>query len=250
MKDIGTTGINPEVIREQMTRALTIDQELNYRLESADMIEEIRLLREQALCCFKTLAQMLNYLEIKQYEDFRTRPMNFNLSNRVDDIVSMVRSRMRLSRIEINDDIEKCVMCCADPDRFSYCAVNLIVNALQSVDAEEGSVLVTVRKKFDYAIFSVIDNGYAMTQQQLAEYMEREDGSRGFDILKKFCESVGTTPIFETTENGGFCVTIKIPLPSPDEKIELNSDAAYLKTGTMSPYSILLYKLDDAIAIL
>ena len=246
MSDLKYSGINPDELSEYMTRALAIDQELNYRLECADMIEEVRLLQEQARCCFKTLAQVQNSLEVARYDLKKVHPVTFHLSDTVDDLVSMTRSKMRRSSIKITCDVEERVMCIADPDRFSACFVNLVVNALQNVDRDAGSVRVRLKKVSDFAAVSVIDNGYGMNHSELTEYMEREDDSRGFGILKKFCESVGTNPIFETLENGGFSVTIKVPLAPPSSKLEMNSDVPPPKMGTVSPCAVLLYKLDEA----
>ncbi len=249
MNNSSRSGINPEKISEYMNRALSIAQELNYRLECADMTEEISLLYEQTRCCLKTLAQVQNSLEIAQYDGGRVRQVRFNLSDSVDDIVSLVRSRMRKSPIKIESDTEKSIDCIGDPDRFAACFVNILVNALQNVDREEGEVKVVVRKRFDCALVSVIDNGYGMTQFQLEQSL-RSDGGKGFDVLKRFCGSVGTSPLFETTENGGFSVTLKVPLAPPPEKLELHSDYIPPKIGPTAPCTALIYKLDEAAIVL
>ena len=250
MNDIENTGINPAILSEFLTRALAIDQELHYRLESADMIEEARLVREQARCCLRSLAQVQNYFEASVYRDGKVRPTVFNLSELMEDIASAVRSRTRSIRIEITYDIEKGVFCLADPDRLSVCVVNLIVNALQNVDQDEGKIKISLKRQPDCANISVIDNGYGMTNGELSERLYRDGGSQGLDILRMFCESVGTKPLTETTENGGLSITVKVPLAPPSDVVELRADVEHIKTGTMAPYTLLIYKYDGASVIL
>lgn len=250
MFDFKKYGIDTDIIRESLTRALTIAQELNYRLESEDMIEETRLVNEQARCCFKALAQVVNCSEMEKYAEGKIKPIKFGISSAVEDISAMAASKMRRSRIKISCDVEPDLKCIADPDRFEACLVNLIINALQNVDREEGSVRIVLRSHFDIALVSVIDNGYGMSQKQLSECMNSEAGARGFDILKSFCDSVKMPPVFETKKNSGFSVTVRVPLAPPDSEIELHSDVRPVNVGTVSPYSVLFYKLDEAWASL
>lgn len=246
MNDKKSSGIDPAEISRIMTHAVALAQELNYRLECADMIDEARLVKEQIRCCMQTLAMVQNDLEMSQYETGRVQAVRFNISEAVDDLVSMVRSKMRRSKMKIECEVENGLIALADPDRFLTCLMNLIVNSLQKVDQEEGAVLVTVKRRFDVAAVSVIDNGYGMTQQQLGEIVNSGNGSRGLDILKKFSESVDTSPLYETIENGGFRVTVKVPLAPPEDDLEFKSDIVQPKMGTFSPCLVLLYKLDDA----
>ena len=245
MYDISKSGINPDEISDLMTRALAIDQELNYRLECADMFEELRILREQARCCFRTLAQVQNIIETSQYSRGRVRPIRFNLSEHLEDIASMIRSKLRSCEITLEFDIDRNVICLADPDRLSFCVVNLIVNSLQNVDKEEGRVKLSLKSSGEVAAVSVVDNGYGMSNNKLEELLAGSGGAKGFDILKLFCESVGTAPLFETTKNGGFSVTVKVPLAPPTEGLEFKASHARLNLGTISPCILLLYKLDD-----
>lgn len=247
MDGIKQFGVDPEEICAAMTKTLTIFQELIYRCECDDRIEEIRLMREQMKCCLKTLAQFQNVTEIERYASGRVKPVCFCVSDTVRDLVTMAQQKIRYGMPAVEGDIDKGIVCVADPERFAACIMNLIVNGLQNVDREEGTVRVTVHRHFDYVSVSVIDNGYGMTQQQLQESLESE-GTRGFDVLKKFCETVGTSPVFETTENGGFSVTVRLPLPkqeNPDE-LEFNSDIRPSWLEAISPCSVMLYKIDEA----
>ena len=238
----------PERISQYMTEAIAYDQMLNRMLESKDLSEELKILREQARCCFKALAQVRNSLEIINYDCGRLSSDAFDISACVEDICSVVKSKMRRSSIDITCEIEQGVKAVADTERFSACLMNLIVNALQNVDQEEGAVRITVKKIGRMAAVSVIDNGYGMSQLELSEKMS--ESGKGFEILRRFCDSVDTNPIFETTENGGFSVTVKVPLAPPSNTVEMRSGEIPPAYGPLSSGAILIYKLDDAIIAL
>ena len=250
MSDIERTGIDPILLSAYLTRALSIDYELNHRLESAEMFEEARLLREQAACCLRSLAQIQNLFEAAAYREGRSEPSVFNISETVEDIFGAVRSKTRNAKVKFGADIEEGLLVTADPERFSACLVNLIVNAFQNVDQEEGEVKITLKRASDFAAVSEIDNGYGMSGAEVSERLSRDDGCCGFDILKKFCNSVGTSPLIETTENGGFSVTVRIPLAPPSESLEFKADIVRMNMGVFSPSSLLIYKYDGASVLL
>ena len=173
MSDIGHMGIDPRLLSEYLTRAVSIDQELNHRLEAAEMFEEARLLREQARCCLRSLAQIQNWFEAAAYSEGRVEPSVFSLSETVEDIFGTVRSKTRNVRIKFGAEIEAGIFCTADPERFSGCLINLIVNAFQNVDQDEGEIKISVKRFSDYAAVSVIDNGYGMTGSEFSSLLAR-----------------------------------------------------------------------------
>ena len=250
MPEKNYNDINAKAISDHLSYAISLANALNYRLEEKELYEEIRILNEQVKSCYRALAELQNSIEISQYDAGKVEPISFNLSRHIEHLVSTIRSRMISSTIEIIDSIEKGVMCYANPDRLSSCVINLIINALQNVDREEGKVRIIVKRSSDSAVVSVIDNGYAMSSERLSRILAQEDGMHGLDICKRFCRLVGTEPMFETRENSGFTVIVRIPLAPPEDKLKFNSDMVYMKSGSMSPCTILLYKLEEASVVL
>lgn len=239
--------LDAEKLCEKMTMAVSLLKEMNYRLERQDMYEEMQMAREQARCCYFVLAQAQNALELQRYDEGNIKPVDFNISNLVQDLISDagVRTRAKGCEITFETDIERGVICHADPDRFAACFMNLIVNSLQNVDFEEGTVRVVLKTYANAgsAAISVLDDGYSMTPSDLDEKL-RHVGTHGFDVLRKFCESVGTEPNIVAKENDGFGVTIKVPLASPNPNAIFESNERGAGIESFSPASLLLYKLD------
>ncbi len=236
------------VVCEKMARSISLIKELNYRLERQDMADEVKMLREQARCCYYVLAAAQNTLEMGHYQDNDLKPEPFCISDVIDDLLGEVRSKIRANGcgIGIEPEIEPDVICLADPERFAACFMNLLVNSLQNVDFEEGSVRVILKvyENAGVASVTVLDDGYAMSPATLEE--RRSDrGAHGFDVLREFSRSVGTEPNFSTKEYEGFGVTVKVPLaPADGDTLTFESNERGACIESFSPGALLMYKLD------
>lgn len=244
-------------IQANLIRAIGLNMDLYYRLGRRQLTDEENILLKQTKCCYETLAYIQNALEIERYESGNISPCYFNISDKVEDIAYMIRSKTRNYRAKINfiSEIEKKIVCFADPDRFAACLVNLVVNAFQNVDQDNGEIRIILKKLGDYAAVTVVDNGYGMTQQQLEDRIAEADGG-GFGVMKRFCLSVGTRHIIATNEYSGLGITVKVPLKSeaPDgDRAELCASDGPERHGgidTFSAAALLIYKLKDAVVTL
>ena len=240
-------GIDPKTIADNMRNALALDQELLYRLESRDMIEEAKIVLAHAHSCYKALASVTNYLEMQYYKNKMLHVCDFNVSDYCKDLFSRLQSKMRRSHIKFDFEIEKGIVARCDPERLSTCIVNVIVNAYTWVDQDEGEIEATVKQHSDYAVVTINDNGCGMSQSDVNKY-RNSAGTRGFNILYSFCNSIGTMPLIETSsELGGLQITIKLPLSPSDKNLRLESPIEIFKTGLLAPSEVLLYKLPKAI---
>lgn len=228
------------LICKHMYEAISLSGQFAYTLEDKEMYEELEILKRQTSCCFKVLAETINLLEEAKYE--RLSPRIFEVSSFVEDIVRTCRSKLRNTKIDISfesDFMESYVN--IDSERFAVCLLNLLVNSLANVDREEGVVKVSVKNLITDVRVQIIDNGYGMTSQKISEHLNSETPG-GFSILKKFCETFSVNAMFETSENGGLCVALRIPIAQGN--VDMRSSRTTLGDGTFSSANILLSKLD------
>lgn len=240
-------GIDPNTIANNMRSALAIDQELLYRLESRGMLEEENMLLHHAKSCYKTLAEVTNYLEMERYRNGTLHECDFSISDYCKDMLGNVKSKMRRSNIRFSFELEKGIVCRCDPERLATCVINLIVNSYSWVDQDDGEIHVTLKRHSDHAAITVIDNGSGMTTGEV-EALRDSGGTRGFNVMYSFCNSVGFAPLIETSsEKGGLMLSVRIPLSPADPKLKLESPVEVFRTGLLSPSEVLLYKLADTI---
>lgn len=235
-------NIKPEslnLICKCMYEVISLSGQFAFTLEDKEMYDELEILKRQNACCFRALGETINLLEEAKYD--RLNPRIFEVTAFLYDMINTCRSKLRKTGIEIEyDGVQPCYVN-IDPDRFAVCILNLIVNSLANVDREEGKIKISVKNLFTDVRVQIIDNGYGMSAQKAADSMN-VDTHGGLTILKKFCEAFNVSAIFETCENGGFSISLKIPsAPTP---IDVHSSRASLGDGIFSASNILLAKLD------
>ena len=218
-------------ITENMYEAIALSHQFYLKLENAELYDEIKILRHQMSCCFKVLGAVANANEMNKYESGLNEKV-FDVTSLIRDIVDNCRSKLRSHCISLEfSDCEPMMVLC-DPDRFTACLLNIIVNSLQNIDR--------VKQRGEYINVTVTDNGYGVAHgEDISNY--RSDS--GLAVINRFCESVGTTPIFETGENSGFSVSLRLPMAT-DGGMDIASCRAGLDLGTFSPVNIYLAKVD------
>ncbi len=226
-------------IIDNMVDAISTSEIFMHRLLMADMYEESEMLKRQTECCFRVLGAVANLDELLKYEE-EYKVEAFDMTSFITDIVDScrVKTRNHLAKITLNTDGLIWVKC--GKDRLGACLMNIIVNALQEIDPEEGRIRIDVKKIGDYGVLTVADNGYGLAGVDLSEY-SKDGATGGFAVIRRFCESVGTTPLFETSENGGFTVTVKIPICH--EPADLHASITKPRPGLFSAVNIYLSKI-------
>ncbi len=229
-------------ISKNMREAISLSSQFAFSLEENEMYRELEILKKQNACCFKVLSEVANIIEINKYNgslDFSVIELNAF----IEDVIGACRSMLRKTGIKLDfEPSENNAYVRLDSDRFNACLLNLLVNSFANIDQEEGRVKVCVKLLSDSVCVQVIDNGYGMTIAEAADYMNKDDVASGFAILKKFCEAHGAYVIFESSENDGFAISLKLPLCTDVDG--LRSPKAIIKNSTFSLTNILLSKLD------
>lgn len=227
-----------EIVRDAMFEIISNSDFFIHRLMMADMLEEADLAKKNLAASYRALGAVANLYELNMYK--RNNPIGaVKLCEFVKDIVDEVRMKTRrhLAKIEfIGEDVTVGCNC----ERLYACVLNMLINALEQVDPDESTVKVYVKNVTGYGVVIVSDDGYGMKDADFAAFTA-PDATGGLSVIARFCEHVGTAPIFETAENNGFSVAVRIP--KCDEIITLNAPKTYLPTGSYSATNIYLAKI-------
>lgn len=228
-----------KTIISNMYEAISLSHQFYLKLEDAELYDEIKILRHQMSSCFRVLGAVANANELEKYEA-GLNEIVFDVSSLARDVIDNCRSKLRSYRIKLEFDECEPILTRCDPDRFTACLLNVIVNSLQNIDREEGAVRLSIKPRGDCVTVTVTDNGYGVAS---CEDISDHCADSGLAVVNRFCESVGTTPIFETGENNGFSVSLRLPIVASCD-IDVSSCRAGLDLGTFSPVNIYLAKVD------
>lgn len=231
---------------EAMLKGLEMERSLIYKFEEIEEYDLVKELRQHAMMCYRAAAWMVNPLEIAAYEAGRVKNSVFDISEKLRRIATLTQSRMRFSSISVLTKLKSDILCVADPDRFEICVINLIINSYQNVDQDEGTVKISLTESKGFAEVTVEDDGYAMDPDMLSEVID-EHSCGGLEILKRFCKSVGTEPVFKIDENEGFTVKFKVPLAPSGKYPALKNNEISERTNEPTVPSALFYKLEEPV---
>ncbi|WP_416144028.1 sensor histidine kinase [Planococcus koreensis] len=132
-----------------------------------------------------------------------------------------VKWRGKQQRLEADLDEELLVY--GDEDRLLQVLVNLLDNAI-AYTPQGGSIAVSLRKEGEEAVLEVNDNGPGIPEQHLPHVAERfyrvEKGRTragggagiGLSIVKGIAEMHGGRLEVESSESGGTCVQVRLPM--------------------------------------
>ncbi len=115
---------------------------------------------------------------------------------------------------------------------------NLLVNAIESLNAEAGEVLVRVSRSGNHWLLEVQDNGHGIPEAFLHDqlfhpFRSTKEGGLGIGLYqcKSIVESVGGTISVASTENVGTTISILLPILTPTEEAAIPSKKAQILTS-------------------
>ncbi|NCX98352.1 MAG: hypothetical protein EBX35_07210 [Planctomycetia bacterium] len=230
-----------EVIRsEQLASvgflAAGVAHEINNPLASIAMCAESLESRIDALAPAEPEAQVARrYLSLIQSEAFRCKGITEKLLDfarlgevkrqatalvaLVTDVADMIRHVGRFAGRSIEIESGQDVLVMANPQEIKQVVLNLLVNALDSID-EQGHVRVSARRSGGAAVLTVSDDGCGMTQEVLDHLFEpfftrRKNGQGtglGLSIVNRIITDHGGR-IEATSDGPGRGSSFQVTLP-------------------------------------
>ncbi|MEM7316908.1 MAG: HAMP domain-containing sensor histidine kinase, partial [Planctomycetota bacterium] len=149
------------------------DEEHNQ--EIAVVRNYLRMIQDEAFRCKQITEQLLDFARLEEVQRQRT-----DLRNLIEDVLEMVGHLGKYKHRTLKVVAPEAVYAVVSPQEIKQVVLNLLTNALDSLDAE-GEVIVTLDRRADVAHLSVKDSGCGMSddvKQHLFEpfYTRRRDG--------------------------------------------------------------------------
>ncbi len=231
-----------KIIRSNLMQIVTCAERLELALEDADVYEEMGTCNKIVSSCYKVLSAVINSEEMVNLDDFK--PTTFCLSDMVEDMVNVCRSKLRKSNIQIITEIESAIYVYSDPDRLTSCLMNIIVNAISNVDRDDGVIRIKISRLNGTASIIVSDNGYGAELEEIEERLVDEKRKTGLAVVGKFCRQAKTNLIVDDSADGGLLFSFRLPFPGRGE-ITLNSRKSFITHKSFSPILVYLAKIEE-----
>jgi len=147
-------------------------------------------------------------------------PQRFDLNRVVQTTLRLMRFEPRLARLTLEfEPTEEPLFVDGVPDHFVQVLMNLLINAVDAVDPEDGWILVTTRRIRNNVILSVSDNGpgipEAVRKAVFDPFFTTKPEGKGTGLGLSICRSIvrdhgGRIEIADSVECGA-SVTIRLP---------------------------------------
>ncbi|MCD7823755.1 MAG: HAMP domain-containing histidine kinase [Oscillospiraceae bacterium] len=230
------------VIRSNLMEIVSCAERLELALEDADVHEEIGTAKRIVSSCYKVLSAVINAEELAKLDEYNRVP--FCLSDLVEDMINVCRSKLRKSNIEIITEIERTIYVSSDPDRLTSCLMNLIINAVKNVDNDFGKITVNVSRLNNKASITISDNGYGANLDDIEERLRNEKSNTGLAVVGKFCREAKTNIVVDESSDGGLAFSFCLPLAKTNE-ITLKSRKSFIERKSFSPILVYLSKIEE-----
>jgi two-component system, NtrC family, sensor kinase len=192
--------------------------------------ENLRRIQQEAFRCKEITDQLLDFSRLGDVQ-----PQPTELSSLVGDVVAMVSTlgQFRNKSIRIQPSNE--VFASVNPQEIKQVTLNLLTNALQSLDGESGCVRVGVWRDPDFARISVEDDGCGLSEEVREHLFEpfftrRRDGrgtGLGLSISYRIIQqNGGKIEAHSEGVNRGTRIDIYLPLSEKSEAKYDQSKAA------------------------
>lgn len=138
----------------------------------------------------------------------------FSWKELVDEVLRLYRSK----DVKISFECDEEVSIEADVDIFRRILINIVLNAIQSVDKSLAEIDIKLEKKAGKAVLSVSDNGKGVPEELrdkifLNYFSTKSTGSGiGLALAKKGIENAGGNIWFESNQGQGTTFFISMPL--------------------------------------
>lgn len=181
----------------------------------------LRRIQDEAFRCKGITERLLDFSRIGDLKRHDT-----DLREVVDAVIDMVRHLGKHRRKEITFDCHDSVVVSANAQEMKQVVLNIVTNALDSLD-QEGEVRIALHRDAECAALTVADNGCGMTEEVLKHLYEpfftRRRGGQGTGLglsitYRIVTDHGGQIQAFSDGPGQGSRITIKLPLVQHEEK--------------------------------
>ena len=160
----------------------------------------------------------LNTLKFSKDEDLNVKPCD--LKELIESTVQNVRIQADKKQVDITLQIDKELKpILIDPEKIRDALMNLLMNAIEAVEAKTGQIIVEVKldKESQLVILNISDNGPGIKDPNIIfepfhSTKDNVGAGLGLTISRKIIEKHGGTLQAQSWPQGGAIFTARIPV--------------------------------------
>lgn len=205
-----TAGVAHE-LRNPLAGMLMSVENLQKDIGDDELSARLELLRAQL---DRTVGLLNNYLSAARHRPEAVAPIE--LAVLVNELLTLLRYQVP-PHIELKGDLSPDLTCDLPEDRVRQALLNLILNSVQALDVDAGTITVSAVLEDVGLVLSVLDDGPgfpdAMVQKPLVPFTSTRDAGTGLGlaIVRRTVEDLGGSLVLENREPHGAAAYMRIP---------------------------------------
>ena len=95
------------------------------------------------------------------------------LQSLIDEIVNSAKDRINLKNINLQVDYpSEFINVCLDFDKMAIALLNILINAVEAIEKDNGRISIKVRKEKENAVVEITDNGSGISEDKIPRLFE------------------------------------------------------------------------------
>jgi len=210
------SGIAHE-IRNPLSIMKTIVQNMledTSNIDEGELLESLNILKDEIERMNKIIKTLLDFAKPK-----KPQRVIVNLRDLITETIKFIKPYLNKNDINITLKSDKDVYIYVDEDQIRQCFLNILLNAIQSID-NVGNIAIEYEEQNNYAKIVFADNGVGMDEEQLKKifnpfYTTKDYGTGlGLSVTYRLIEENGGFIEVESRRNIGTKVMVYLPIYS------------------------------------
>ena len=235
-------GVNKKLMSDCLAKLIHYNNMLLDSYTFQEMEDQIHTIEESVRLAMWVSAELQNAIEAETYAEGKEEDFpeyDFDISKQTIELCNRARFILRKSTISLSVDIEPKIFCRCDPKRYEMMFANLLINAFQNVEQDDGKIAVRIKKFNDVAAVTITDDGYGLSSEDYSRMIKTPGKCGGLKILSLFCNHYGIVPVIDAGSKGTV-ISVRIPLSNIDNYCA--APDGRIAMPHQSPAELLFYK--------
>ena len=203
-------------LRNPLTSVQMALDNLRRDMQEPEIIGRIDIITDE----IKRITRQLNQ-HLDQVRQRPEKPVVVDVGEVIENLVSLAAYQLH-ENIAIHFEVEEQLTCLLPHSRLRQALLNLILNAGQILGDTPGEIMIEACRKDDTLELTVADSGPGFPPMMLEEGVQPFRSSRvggtglGLVMVRRFTRDLGGELQIRNRDEGGACVTIRLPYNQTD----------------------------------
>jgi signal transduction histidine kinase len=204
-------------LRNPLTSVQMALDNLRQDVQGADLIERVEMINDEVKRATRQLNQLLD--QARQRPEV---PVMLDVREECESLITLAAYQLH-ENVSIDSEVTEKLRCLLPHSQLRQMLLNLLLNAGQTLGSNHGQILLQARRQDQMLEITVKDSGPGFSQAMLETGIQpfcswRAGGTGlGLVMVRRFTADLGGELRLSNRNEGGACVTLRLPYKEADD---------------------------------